>query len=58
MRTITFQFTITCSSPGTADLRRVEELIDLNMQDLCFDDHFISALDEQESVTIQTVLVK
>jgi hypothetical protein len=35
------------------DHKRVEELIDLNMQDLVFDDEFIEALDEQEAVSIQ-----
>ena len=57
-RTIKFMFTIECLSDGTADLKRVEELIDLNMQDLVFDDEFIQALDEKEAVTIQTILVK
>jgi hypothetical protein len=28
-------------------------MIDLNMQDLVFDDEFIQALDEQEAVSIQ-----
>jgi archaellin len=28
-------------------------MIDLNMQDLCYDDEFIRALDEGQSVTIQ-----
>jgi hypothetical protein len=34
---------------------RVEHMIDLNMQDLVFDDEFIAALDEKESVSIQVV---
>jgi hypothetical protein len=37
---------------------KVESLIDLTMQDLVFDDEFIAALDEKQSVTIQTNLVK
>ena len=53
MRTFTFSFTVTCASDGTADEAQVEELIDLNMQDLVYDDEFITALDEKESVTIQ-----
>lgn len=53
MRTYTYQFTVTCAGNGQADELRVEEMIDLNMQDLCYDDQFISALDEGESVTIQ-----
>ncbi len=53
-----FQFTVECQGEGDADLDRVEEMIDLSMQDLVFDDEFIAALDEKEAVTIQTILVK
>jgi len=53
-----FKFTIECAGEGTADLQRVEEMIDLTMQDLVFDDEFIAALDEKQSVTIQVNLVK
>jgi hypothetical protein len=56
MRTYRFQFTIECAGPGEPDLQRVEELIDLNMQELIYDDQFISALDEKEAVTIQVNL--
>jgi hypothetical protein len=53
-RTLKFTFTITCTDSGPEiDHKRVEELIDLNMQDLVFDDEFIEALDEQEAVSIQ-----
>lgn len=52
-RTYKFIFTIECASSGTPDLSRVEEMIDLNMQDLVYDDEFITALGEKESVTIQ-----
>jgi len=53
-RTLTFTFTVTCTNSGPEiDHKRVEELIDLNMQDLVFDDEFIEALDEQEAVSIQ-----
>ena len=52
-RTFNFAFTIECSSGGNADHRRVEELLDLALQDLIYDDEFIAALDEKESVTIQ-----
>lgn len=55
MRTYKYTFTIECASNGSPDLTRVEELIDLSMQDLVFDDEFISALDEKESVTIQVL---
>jgi hypothetical protein len=57
-RTFNFQFTITCAGSGSADLARVEEMVDLSMQDLVFDDEFITALDEKQSVTIQVNLVK
>ena len=55
MRTYQFQFTVECASQGDADLAQVENLIDLAMQELVFDDTFIAALDEQQSVTIQVI---
>ena len=55
MRKYEFKFTIECASDGTPDLDRIEQMIDLNMQDLVFDDEFIDALDEKESVSIQVV---
>jgi len=39
-------------------MERVEQLIDLNMQELVYDDNFIAALNEKEAVTIQVNLVK
>ena len=57
-RTYKFQFTVECMGEGDADLNRVEEMIDLSMQELVHDDEFIQALDEKEAVTIQTILVK
>lgn len=57
-REFTFTFTVICAGDGTANERRVEELVDLAMQDLVFDDQFIEALDEKEAVTIQVNLVK
>lgn len=53
MRTFRFQFEVTCVGDGNADLDRVEEMIDLTMQELIFDDEFIDRLDEKEAVTIQ-----
>jgi hypothetical protein len=53
MRTLKFTFEVLCAGNGVADDARVEEMIDLSMQELVYDDEFISALDEQESVTIQ-----
>ena len=58
MRTFKFVFTVECAGDGRADLDRVESLIDLSMQELVYDDEFIAALDERESVTIQVNLVK
>ncbi len=52
-RTFKFQFEVICAGQGDADLVQVEKMIDLNMQDLFFDDEFIAALDEREAVTIQ-----
>jgi hypothetical protein len=54
-RTYQFTFTIECAGSGTPDMEQVENMIDLNMQDLVFDDTFIEALDEKQSVTIQVV---
>lgn len=58
MRTYTFQFVVECAGQGEPDLARVEEMIDLSMQELVYDDEFIQALDEKEAVTIQTILVR
>jgi hypothetical protein len=57
-RIYNFKITVECAGNGTPDMARVEEMIDLTMQDLVFDDEFIAALDEKESVTIQVNLVK
>ena len=53
MREFKFQFTVTCVGAGEADMAQVENMIDLSMQDLVYDDEFIAALDEKEAVTIQ-----
>ena len=55
MRTFRYQFVVECASQGDADTALVENLIDLAMQDLVFDDAFVNALDESESVTIQVI---
>jgi len=54
-RVYKFQFVVECRGQGDPDLAKVENMIDLNMQDLVFDDEFIQALDERESVTIQVI---
>ncbi len=53
MREFRYQFTVICKGAGRADEQQVESMIDLAMQDLVYDDEFIAALDEKESVTIQ-----
>ena len=52
-RTFNFQFEIVCAGDGEADMAQVENLIDLSMQELVYDDEFISARDEQSAVTIR-----
>ncbi len=54
-RTYKFSFTVECAGDGTPDLVRVEDMIDLALQDLVYDDEFIAALDEKEAVTIQVI---
>ena len=54
-RKYSFTFNIECAGTGNPDLKEVENLIDLNMQELVFDDSFINALDENISVTIQVI---
>ena len=51
-RVYKFTFTVECAGEGTPDLVRVEDMIDLAMQDLVYDDEFIAALVESEAVTI------
>lgn len=55
MRSFKFQFEVICAGRGTADLARVEQMIDLSMQELVYDDEFVAALDEHEAVTIQVL---
>lgn len=52
-RTYKFAFEVVCASEGTPEMAKVEDMIDLAMQDLVYDDEFIAALDEKEAVTIQ-----
>ena len=53
MRTFNYRLEVICAGEGTADEARVEQLLDLAFQDLVYDDEFIVALDEKESVTIR-----
>ncbi len=57
MRTYKFQFEVVCASEGRPDMDRVESMIDLAMQDLVYDDEFVSSLDEKEAVTIQVTRI-
>jgi hypothetical protein len=50
-----YTFRVTCAGDGEPDLAKVENMIDLSMQDLVYDDEFIVALDEKQSVTIQVI---
>ena len=54
-RKFRFVFEVECAGSGNADQDRIEELLDLALKDLIYDDEFIVALDEKESVTIQLV---
>jgi len=54
-RRFNFAWTVECQGDGEADLARVEELLDLALKDLIYDDEFVAALDEKESVTIQLI---
>lgn len=54
-REFRFAFVVECAGPGKADQGRIEELLDLALKDLIYDDEFIAALDEKESVTIQLI---
>jgi hypothetical protein len=53
MRKYYFAFEVICAGQGRSDEAQVENMIDLAMQDLVFDDEFIAALDEKEAVTIR-----
>jgi hypothetical protein len=57
MRQFKFVFTVECVGAGDADIDRAEEMIDLAMQELVFDDEFIATLDEKEAVTIQVARI-
>lgn len=53
-REYVYTFRVICASDNKQpDLARVEEMIDLSMQDLVYDDEFVAALDEDQSVTIR-----
>ena len=53
MQTYNFKFEVICATAKSPDLVKVEDMLNLAMQDLIFDDKFIEALGEQQSVTIR-----
>jgi hypothetical protein len=53
MSIYSFQFDVHCADNENPDLAKVEQMIDLSMQDLVYDDEFIAALGEKQAVTIQ-----
>ncbi len=55
MRTYEFRLIIECASPGKADLASVEDMLDLTFKELVYDDTFVNALGETQSVTIQVL---
>ncbi len=58
-RKYVFRVVIECATDDTrADLARVEEMLDLSMQELVYDDAFIVALNEKEAVSVTTILAK
>ena len=50
-----YTFVVSCATDGNPDLEKVEQLIDLSMQELVYDDSFIEALNETQAVTIQVI---
>jgi len=52
-KTFNFRFEVICADAGDTDHDRVEQLIDLAMQDLIYDDEFISAVGEKQALTIR-----
>ena len=53
MKQFDFKFEVICSNPERPDLTKVEEMINLAMQDLIYDDNFVAALGEKASITIR-----
>jgi hypothetical protein len=56
-RTFNFSVTIECGSDGQADTDRVYQMMAITMQDLIYDDEFVSALGETQSVSVQVTPV-
>ena len=55
MQTLNFKFEVICATANNPNQTKVEEMINLAMQDLIYDDEFIAALGERESITIRVM---
>lgn len=53
MRRFKFEVTIECASDGQADTDRVQQMLSLSCQELIFDDDFVTALGETQSVSVE-----
>jgi len=53
MKQFDFKFEVICATALRPDLTKVEEMINLAMQDLIYDDQFVAALGEKASITIR-----
>lgn len=52
-RTLNFRLTIECGSDGPGDPSQVENMLSLAFRDLIYDDEFVAALGETQSVATQ-----
>ena len=57
MRTFRFSVVIECASDGQANMDLVQQMMGLTMQELIFDDDFVSALGETQSVSVEVTPV-
>ena len=53
MHNYNFKFEVICATAKNPNIAKVEEMLIVAMQDLIFDDEFVAALGERESVTIR-----
>jgi hypothetical protein len=56
-RRFEYRLVIECGSDGPGDMQRVEELIGLTFKDLIYDDEFVDALGETQSVASQVTAI-
>jgi hypothetical protein len=52
-RRLEYTLVIECGTDGPADMQRVEEMISLTFKDLIYDDEFVTALGETQSISSQ-----